>query len=111
MEIAIERMLDRLAPAGEQIITTTGSTGLSPLATGPCHGPTAPCLPPEGITLRRFRATDRGARGRCSLPFYQDKPVVAMVNVRAAASLGNPVHLATRPSKRSAPPGDRFSLP
>ena len=48
---------------------------------------------PDALGVGWFRTQDREAWGRYSLPLYQDKPLVALVNARAAASLVNPVRL------------------
>lgn len=49
----------------------------------------------DALGIGWFRTSDEEAWARFSLPIYQDRPVVAMVNSRVAAQLGNPVRLDT----------------
>ena len=48
---------------------------------------------PDALGVGWFKTPDRESWGRFSQPIFQDKPVVALVNSRVAASLGSNVHL------------------
>jgi len=48
---------------------------------------------PDALGVGWFRTAERETWGRYSLPLYQDKPVVALMNSRVAASLAYPVRL------------------
>lgn len=50
---------------------------------------------PGALALGWYRTPEAETWGRFSLPLYQERPVVALVNSRAGANLGNPVRLDT----------------
>ena len=48
---------------------------------------------PDALGIGWFLTPERAAWGRYSAPIYRDKPLVAVISTRVAASLGNPVRL------------------
>jgi polar amino acid transport system substrate-binding protein len=48
---------------------------------------------PNALGVGWFRTPEREQWGRFSVPLYQDRPLVALINARAAATLANPVRL------------------
>lgn len=49
--------------------------------------------PPDAVAVGWYRKVDRESMGRFSLPLYQEPPMVAVVNSRAAAGLPAPVRV------------------